>query len=73
MFRFTGNRKGVLHISGTPVLDTALQVMSMADINFSIDTKDILVNMAKSMFRKKILETTKQSICTRSCGTYSKK
>ena len=53
---FTGNRKGTLHISGTPVLDTALQVLSMADINFSIDTKDILVNMAKSMFRKKILK-----------------
>ena len=53
---FTGNRKGVLHISGTPVLDTALQVISMTDISFSIDTKDILVNMAKSMFRKKILK-----------------
>jgi hypothetical protein len=53
---FTGNRKGVLHLSGTPVLDTALQVLSMADISFSIDTKDILVNMAKNMFRKKILK-----------------
>ena len=56
---FTGNRKGVLHLSGTPVLDTALQVIAMPDINFSIDTKDILVNMAKSLFRKKIMKQLK--------------
>jgi hypothetical protein len=56
---FTGNRKGVLHISGTPVLDTALQVLSMPDISFSIDTKDILVNIAKNMFRKKIIRELK--------------
>lgn len=53
---FTGNRKGVLHISGTPVLDTARQVLSMADLNFSLDTKDMLVNIAKSLFRKKIIK-----------------
>lgn len=53
---FTGNRKGVLHISGTPVLDTAKQVLSMPDISFSLDTKDMLVNIAKSLFRKKIMK-----------------
>lgn len=56
---FTGNRKGVLHINGTPTLDTALQVLSMPDINFSIDTKDILVNMFKNLFRKKIIKQLK--------------
>jgi hypothetical protein len=56
---FTGNRKGILHISGTPQLDTALQVLSMPDISFSIDTKDILVNIAKNMFRKKIMRELK--------------
>lgn len=60
---FTGNRKGILHLSGTPVLDSALQVISMPDINFSIDTKDMLVNMAKNLFRKKILkELRNQSV-----------
>lgn len=56
---FTGNRKGILHISGTPQLDTALQVLSMPDISFSIDTKDMLVNIAKNMFRKKIMRELK--------------
>lgn len=53
---FTGNRKGVLHISGTPVLDTAKQVLSMPDISFSLDTKDMLVNIAKGLFRKRIMK-----------------
>ena len=53
---FSGNRSGVLHISGTPVLDTAKQVLSMPDISFSLDTKDMLVNIAKSLFRKKIIK-----------------
>jgi len=53
---FTGNRKGVLHISGTPILDTARQVLSMPDISFSLDTKDMLMNIAKGLFRKRIMK-----------------
>jgi hypothetical protein len=56
---FTGNRSGVLRLTGTPVLDSAKQVISMPDIDFALDTKDILVNMAKGLFRKKILKTLK--------------
>jgi hypothetical protein len=53
---FTGNRKGVLHLSGTPVLDTAKQYLSMPDISFALDTRDMLVNIAKGMFRKRIIK-----------------
>jgi hypothetical protein len=38
---FTGNRKGVLHLSGTPVLDAEKQVLSMPDVSFALDTKDM--------------------------------
>lgn len=53
---FTGNRKGVLHLAGTPMLDTAKQVLSMPDISFALDTKDMLVNIAKALFKKKIMK-----------------
>jgi len=56
---FTGNRSGILRLSGTPVIDTVNQVISMPDINFAIDTKDIFVNMAKGLFRKKIIRQLK--------------
>ncbi len=56
---FTGNKKGVLHLSGTPKLDTAAQVLTMPDIDFDIDTRDMLVKIAQSLFRKKIMKQLK--------------
>jgi hypothetical protein len=53
---FTGNRKGVLRISGTPALDTAKQLLSMADVSFALDTRDMIVNIGKALFRKKIIK-----------------
>ena len=56
---FDGNRKGTLHLSGTPVLDTAKQVLTMPDISFSLDSRDMLINIAKGLFRKKIMKKLK--------------
>jgi hypothetical protein len=53
---FTGNRKGVLHLKGTPMLDAEKQVLSMPDVTFALDTKDMMVNIAKGLFRKKIMK-----------------
>lgn len=53
---FTGNRKGVLHLKGTPILDAEKQVLSMPDISFAVDTKDMMINIAKGLFRKKIMK-----------------
>lgn len=53
---FSGNRKGVLHLKGTPVLDAEKQVLSMPDVTFALDTKDMMVNIAKALFRKKIMK-----------------
>ncbi|WEK38066.1 MAG: DUF4403 family protein [Candidatus Pseudobacter hemicellulosilyticus] len=54
---FTGNRSGVLHLSGMPKLDTARQVLSMENLSFSVDTKDILVSILEGMFRRKVVKT----------------
>jgi Domain of unknown function (DUF4403) len=56
---FNGYKKGTLHLSGTPLLDTARQVLTMPDINFSLDSRDMLMNIAKGLFRKKIMKTLK--------------
>lgn len=53
---FDGNRRGTLHLNGTPLLDTARQLLTMPDISFSLDSRDMLVNIAKGLFRKKILK-----------------
>jgi len=53
---FTGNRKGVLHLKGTPILDAEKQVLSMPDISLTVDTKDMMIKIAKALFRKKIMK-----------------
>lgn len=57
--RFDGYKKGTLHLMGTPVLDSARQVISMPDISFSVESKDMLVNIAKGLFRKRIIKQLK--------------
>jgi len=57
--RFDGYKKGTLHLTGTPVLDSAKQVLSMPDISFSVDSKDMLVKMARGLFRKRIIKQLK--------------
>jgi hypothetical protein len=56
---FDGNRRGTLHLSGTPLLDTARQVLTIPDISFSLDSRDMLINIAKGLFRKKIMKKLK--------------
>jgi hypothetical protein len=56
---FDGNRRGTLHLSGTPLLDTGRQVLTMPDISFSLDSRDMLINIAKGLFRKKIIKKLK--------------
>ena len=56
---FDGYKKGTLRLSGMPVLDTATQVLSMPDISFSLDSRDMLLNIAKGLFRKKIMKQLK--------------
>jgi uncharacterized protein DUF4403 len=56
---FGGYKKGTLHLMGTPVLDSATQVISMPDISFSLDSKDMLVNIGKGLFRKRIIRQLK--------------
>lgn len=56
---FDGNKRGTLHVSGTPLLDTAKQVLTMPDISFSVDSRDMLINIAKGLLRKKIIRKLK--------------
>jgi len=56
---FDGYKKGTLRLSGTPLLDSAKQLLSMPDIAFALDSKDMLVNISKGLFRKKIMTKLK--------------
>jgi len=53
---FDGVKKGSVYLTGTPILDTIMQKISMKNLDFDIQTKSVLLKTAKWMFNKKILE-----------------
>ena len=53
---FDGVKKGSVYLTGTPILDTIMQKISMKELDFDIQTKSVLLKTAKWMFNKKILE-----------------
>ncbi|HTI08940.1 MAG TPA: DUF4403 family protein [Puia sp.] len=58
---FAGSRKGRIYLRGTPVLDTAKQTLSVPDISYSLESKDMALKMARSLLRGKIRRSLKGS------------
>jgi hypothetical protein len=54
---FAGSNRGSIFLRGTPVLDTAKQTLSMADIQYSMQGEDLALKIGRSLFRNKIRKT----------------
>jgi hypothetical protein len=52
---FAGEKKGTLYMTGTPKLDTATQIITLPDLDYSLKSRDIVLNMGKTLFSSKIL------------------
>ena len=51
---FAGTNKGRLYLRGTPVLDTAKQTLTIPDISSSLESKDLMLTIGKSIVKNKI-------------------
>jgi len=54
---FSGSESGTFYLTGKPVYDAAKKQLSIADLEYDIRTKDMLVKTAKWLFNRKILTT----------------
>ena len=54
---FAGSNKGTIYLRGTPILDTAKQSLTIPDLSYSLENADLVLKIAKSLFRNKIRET----------------
>jgi len=54
---FAGSNKGRIYLRGTPVLDTAKQSITIPDISYSIESGDLILKIARSLFKNKIRKT----------------
>jgi hypothetical protein len=51
---FAGSNKGSIYLRGTPVLDTAKQTLTIPDLSYSLESQDLALKVARSLFRNKI-------------------
>ncbi len=54
---FAGSNRGSVYLRGTPVLDAVKQTLTIPDISYSLESKDLVLKMAKSLFRNKMRKT----------------
>ncbi|MFI5152480.1 MAG: DUF4403 family protein [Chitinophagales bacterium] len=54
---FAGSNKGSIYLAGTPQLDTAKQSLTVPDISYSLESGDLAIKMAKTLFPNKIRRT----------------
>lgn len=57
---FAGSKKGRFILYGTPVLDVNRQTISIPDINYGIETRDIVLNVGEKLFRNRIINSLKE-------------
>lgn len=57
---FTGSFRGTLFLTGTPRLDEKAQQISVPDLDYSLKSGDLLLNMGKTLYNKKIINTLRE-------------
>ncbi len=57
---FDGDKKGSLYLTGTPQLDTASQVIIIPDLDYSLKSRDFILNIGKTFFSNKILHALRE-------------
>jgi hypothetical protein len=56
---FAGSNKGSVTLRGRPVLDTARQSLTILDLSYSLESQDLAIKIAKTLFKNKIRKTLK--------------
>lgn len=57
--QFSGSQSGTFYLSGVPVLDTAAGVLDITDLDYHLETNNVLIRTASWLFSKKILKELK--------------
>ena len=58
---FSGSKKGVIFLLGTPTFDQEKQMLSFPDLSFDLNTKSALLKSAKWLFNDKITDALRTS------------
>lgn len=54
--QFSGTEHGIFYLSGAPVLDTAAGTLEITDLDYRLETNNLLIRTASWLFSKKIMK-----------------
>ena len=57
---FDGDKKGSLYLTGTPQVDTGSQVIIIPDLDYSLKSNNLILNLGKTFFSNKILHALRE-------------
>ena len=57
---FDGDKKGTVYFTGTPMLDIEKQMITIPDLDYSLQTKDLFLNLGKTFFNKRIIQQLRE-------------
>ncbi|MEJ7767508.1 MAG: DUF4403 family protein [Chitinophagaceae bacterium] len=69
-FRFSGSKSGTVFLTGTPALDVKSQVISLPDLNYSVQSKDIVLSLGKTFFNKRIISSIRKKAVIKMSDVY---
>ena len=69
---FSGSKKGTLFLDGTPILNVEKQLISIPDLDYSLKSKDVALNVGKSLFNGKIVHTLREKASINVAEIYQK-
>lgn len=58
---FDGDKKGTIYFTGTPMLDVDKQILTIPDLDYSLKSKDLILNVGKTLFNKRIMNMLRQN------------
>jgi hypothetical protein len=60
--RFSGSKKGIIYLTGTPNIDTLKNELSIPDLDFDLDTRNFLMKTASWILNGKIEKTLRKKM-----------
>jgi hypothetical protein len=57
---FAGSKRGTFILYGSPVLNIEKQIITIPDVNYDIQTKDLVLSMGEKLFRNRIINSIRE-------------
>ena len=67
---FAGTKSGIIVLTGTPVLDVQRQIISIPDLDYTLQSRNLLLTLGKTLLNKKIIRFIREKAVLRTEDVY---